>query len=152
MLSSEYKCVIMDLHKKMKGVCNMKEIKLTNSTKIIIILSIIAVFMYPVRFFGRCETGVYMECWTDWGDLDGLLLWIFYIAFAVTDISMIFKQNDLAKFSSSICVAALAGSILWIAVDYGDGDFYRHFNIGAYVCTFASVIAALTVKKEASKK
>ena len=126
----------------------MKEIKLSKQAIIVIVLSLVSVCMLPAPFVRGYSFLDFMENM----EFSGLLLWVFYVAFALTDLFLVINQMQLAKFASVISTCTVILSILVQFFRNIDGGFWGRLGAGAYCLVVASVISTIVVLRAAKKQ
>ena len=126
----------------------MKEIKLSKQAIIVIVLSLISLCMLPTHFVRGYSFLEFMEDM----EFSGLLLWMFYIAFVLTDLFLIINQMQLAKLAAVISTCTIILSILVQFFRNIDGGFWGRLGAGAYCLVVASVVSTIVVLRAAKKQ
>ena len=121
----------------------MNNFKLTKSCIIVIVAAILAVLMLVCTFLGNSTTLEYMQEL----EFPGILLWIYYIAFAGTVVFSILQKLDFAKLAAIVNLSVFVLALLVMIIDYGH-NFMRWINIGIFGCLVASIVALISVLKE----
>ena len=125
----------------------MEKNKLSKPAIIVIVLALLSVLMVDVGFFWGRSAYHFMEEM----DFCGLLMWMFYIAFALTGVCMVINHMDLAKLTAIISNCAIILTILVLFITNADITFWGRLRIGAYCLTACSIASTVIVLKAAKE-
>lgn len=126
----------------------MENIKITKTSTCVILSALLAAVMLVCPFFeGNPITELMEEM-----EFPGLLLWVYYVTFAITVIFSVFQKDDFAKLFAMINLAVLALNIIVVLIDYGDGNFMERIGVGMYGCLIASAVSTVSITKHMKEK
>lgn len=121
----------------------MSLIKVTKETVILIILALISVIMLPLEYYDGYTCLELMEQ----AEFHGILLWIYYITFAVTILFTILQRTDFSKMTIIIHAIVMC-VLLLMSIDYRDGAFWNEMGPALMISSICSIISLLiTIKK-----
>jgi len=125
----------------------MGNFTVSKATVTVIICLILAVIMVLCPFFWGSTAMEEMEEM----ELNGLLLWVYYICFALTLVFSVIGNSDFAKLFSKVTFGVFVLTIAAVLIDYADGNFMERIGIGMYGQLAASLISMISVHKGAKE-
>lgn len=123
---------------------------ISKKTVSIIVLSVLAALMMVCDIW-RGETP--LESMTEPDELYSILLWVFYISFAVLDVVALMGREDLLQLMGKVNLGTMAVLTLSFLLDHFSyssifrGGLLHAFEIGYYGCLASSVGAFLVTHK-----